>query len=309
MLFPPPAIIETEVFARLPDAYRRQGKPSPWLMAQMRGRDHHSLLEGPTFDREGNLYVVDVARGRIFRIAQNGNFDLVAEYDGEPNGLALHRDGRMFVADHKRGLLLLDTASGAVTPLLDRPRLEGFKGLNDLTFASNGDLYFTDQGQTGLHDPTGRVYRLTADGRLECILAGIPSPNGLVLDLDETALYLAVTRTNSVWRIPFMLDGSATKVGVLTYLSGMGGPDGMALDEVGGLAVAHIDLGTVWIFNALGEPVYRVVSCTGRKTTNVAFGDADRRTLYITEGETGTVLRARLPVGGKPLYSHSAAER
>lgn len=309
MLFPPPSVIETEVFARLPDAYRRQGKPTDWLMAQMRGRDHHSLLEGPTFDREGNLYVVDVARGRIFRIARDGTFDLVTEYDGEPNGLALHRDGRMFVADHKRGLLLLDTASGKVTTHVERPRLEGFKGLNDLTFASNGDLCFTDQGQTGLHDPTGRVYRLAADGRLECILTGIPSPNGLVLDLDETALYLAVTRANNIWRIPFMLDGTPSKVGVFTYLSGMGGPDGLALDAEGGLAIAHFDLGTVWILNALGEPLYRVVSCTGRKTTNVAFGDEDGRTLYITEAETGTVLRARLPVGGKRLYSHSVEDQ
>jgi gluconolactonase len=308
MLFPPPAVIETEVFARLPDMYRLQGRQSEWLTAQLRGRDHHSLLEGPTFDRDGNLYVVDVPHGRVFRIAQDGTFTLVSEYDGEPNGLALHRDGRMFVADHKRGLLLLDVASGQVTPVLERPRLEGFKGLNDLTFASNGDLYFTDQGQTGLHDPTGRVYRLAADGTLACILAGIPSPNGLVLDLDETALYVAVTRANNVWRVPFMLDGTPSKVGVFTYLSGMGGPDGMALDEQGGLAIAHIDLGTVWIFNALGEPGYRVISCTGRKTTNIVYGDHDRRTLYITEGETGTVLRARLPVAGKPLYSHTAAD-
>jgi gluconolactonase len=308
MLFPPPTVIETEVFARLPDSYRRKGEPTEWLKVQMRGRDHHSLLEGPTFDLEGNLYVVDVPHGRIFRIAPDGTFDLVSEYDGEPNGLALHRDGRMFVADHKRGILLLDTASGAVTPYVERPRLEGFKGLNDLTFASTGDLYFTDQGQTGLHDPTGRVYRLrAADGRLECILSGIPSPNGLVLDLDETALFVAVTRGNNIWRAPFMLDGTLSKVGVFTYLSGMGGPDGIALDAEGGLAIAHIDLGTVWILSALGEPVYRVVSCTGRKTTNVAYGDADGRTLYITEGETGTVLRARLPVGGKPLYSHSGA--
>jgi len=44
-----------------------------------------------------------------------------------------------------------------------------------LVFASNGDLYFTDQGQTGLHDPTGRVYRLRTDGRLELIIDTVPA--------------------------------------------------------------------------------------------------------------------------------------
>jgi gluconolactonase len=86
MLFPPPAVIETEVFARLPDTYRRQGRQSEWLTAQLRGRDHHSLLEGPTFDRDGNLYVVDVPHGRVFRIAQDGTFALVRNTTESPTG-------------------------------------------------------------------------------------------------------------------------------------------------------------------------------------------------------------------------------
>lgn len=64
MLFAPPTIVETEVFARLSETYRRLGRSSEWLTAQLRGRDHHSLLEGPTFDSEGNLYMVDVLHSR-----------------------------------------------------------------------------------------------------------------------------------------------------------------------------------------------------------------------------------------------------
>jgi gluconolactonase len=304
VLFTPPQDVKTEVFAELPTQFRKQGNPSPWLKAQLRGRDLHSLLEAPTFDREGRLYVVDVAYGRIFRVSPAGQFELVIEYDGEPNGLALHKDGRMFVADHKNGILILDTASGELSTHIDRPRLERFKGTNDLTFSKTGDLYFTDQGQTGLQDPTGRVYRLAADGRLDCILDGIPSPNGLVLDQHETALYVAVTRANAIWRAPFLLDGTVSKVGVYVQLSGMGGPDGMALDAEGGLSIAHIDLGSVWIMSPIGEPELRVRSCTGLKTTNVAYGDPDMRSLYITEAESGTILRARLPRPGRVLFSH-----
>ena len=94
----------------------------------------------------------------------HGKVTIVAEYDGEPNGLKIHRDGRIFIADHKHGLLLLDPASGKVSTILDRPYRERFKGLNDLIFARNGDLYFTDQGESDLRDPAGRLYRLGAEG-------------------------------------------------------------------------------------------------------------------------------------------------
>jgi len=304
VFFSPPQDVATEVFAELPSEFRKQGDPSPWLKAQLRGRDLHSLLEGPTFDRSGNLYVVDTAYGRVFRISPEGRFELLIEYDGEPNGLALHKDGRMFVADHKNGILVVNTDTRELLTHCDRPRLERFKGVNDLTFSSQGDLYFTDQGQTGLQDPSGRVYRLTANGGLECILDGIPSPNGLVLDKHEVALYVAVTRANAIWRAPFMLDGTPSKVGVYVQLSGMGGPDGIALDVEGGLAIAHIELGSVWIMSPHGEPELRVRSCAGMKTTNVAYGGPDMRSVYITEAETGTILRARVPRPGKCLYSH-----
>ncbi|MBM06965.1 MAG: gluconolactonase [Oceanibulbus sp.] len=303
-LFPAPQNIEAEVFSRMPDALRRTDSSSDWLEAQLRGRPLPGLLEAPTFDRQGNLFVVDVAFGRIFKIDRSGTFHLVCEYDGEPNGLALHRDGRMFVADHKNGIMLLDTDSGKIEPFLDRPRLERFKGVNDLTFSKTGDLYFTDQGQTGLHDPTGAVYRLASDGTLDKLLSNIPSPNGLGLSLDETALFVAVTRANGIWRVPFMLDDTPSKVGLFIQLSGLGGPDGMALDQEGGLAIAHIDLGTVWIFNALGEPQYRVRSAEGMKTTNVAYDPSDPEMIYFTEAESGSIQRARVATAGATLFSH-----
>ena len=53
-----------------------------------------------------------------------------------------------------------------------------------------------------------------------------------------------------------------------------------------------------------GEPLYRVRSCAGLATTNCAFGGPERKTLFIAESRTGTVLKAELPVPGRLLYSH-----
>lgn len=305
MLFAPPPVVETEVFARLPDGLRTARADNAWVAGQPVGAPAGAFLEGPSFDRAGNLWCVDIQNGRILRVDPAGTFHVVAEYDGWPNGLKIHRDGRIFVTDYKHGIMQVEPDSGRVTPFLVRQAVEPFKGVNDLFFAANGDLYFTDQGLTGLHDPTGRLFRLTAGGRLDCLLDSIPSPNGLVMNRDESALYVAVTRGNCVWRVPFLRSGEIAKVGVFVQLSGGGGPDGMALDESGGLVVAHVGLGSVWVFDRHGEPAFRVKSCAGILTTNVAFGGPDGRTLYITESESGCILRAQLPIAGKPMYSHT----
>ena len=304
-MFAVPRMVETSVFARLPEEYKTASADNEWVATQPLGSPQHSLLEGPSFDREGNLWCVDVPNGRIFKVTREGVFKLVADYDGWPNGLKIHADGRIFVADYKNGIMLLDPVAGKVKPYLLRTNAERFKGVNDLFFAANGDLYFTDQGLTGLHDPTGRLFRLRPDGTLTCLLDNIPSPNGLVMNRDETALFVAVTRGNCVWRVPFLRNGDIAKVGVYVQLSGGGGPDGLALDEAGGLVVAHVGAGSVWVFDAHGEPVYRIKSCAGMATTNVAFGGPGNKTLYITESESASILKAELDVAGKVMYSHT----
>jgi gluconolactonase len=303
VFYQPPVRIGTKVFARLPENLRVKNRRSGWAFGKDRA-DLHSFLEGPSFDRAGNLYLVDIPYGRILRVSPQAEWSVVAEYDGWPNGLKIHKDGRIFIADHRRGIMLLDAGKGEVTPVLEHVRREGFKGTNDLAFASNGDLYFTDQGQTGLQDASGRVFRLRQDGNIDCLMENIPSPNGLVLSPDEKTLFVAVTRANQIWRLPLHPDGTTSKVGAFITLSGGGGPDGMAIDEDGGLAVAHVGLGSVWLFNHLGEPQHRIVSCEGLSTTNIAFGGAGGKSLFITESDSATVLQADLPVKGRLMYSH-----
>ena len=164
----------------------------------------------------GDLFVTDIPYGRIFRISLAGQWQLVAEYDGEPNGMKLADPETLLITDYKNGLMRLDLRSGRVEPFLDRRNSERFKGVNDLVFDRRGNLYFTDQGQTGLQDPTGRLYRLSPEGRLDMLLGNVPSPNGVALSPDEKVLYLAVTRGNQVWRVPLQEDaGTSGWIGTL----------------------------------------------------------------------------------------------
>lgn len=302
-MFKAPPEIGTEVFARIPDEYRKSGQlSSERILAGKGSLKTDSYIEGPTFDQEGNLYIVDIAFGLIFQISPKGLVKLLVEYDGEPNGLKIHQDGRIFVADHKNGLMLLDPISASVKPFIERYKTESFKGLNDLVFSKQGKLYFTDQGQSGLQDPTGRVFCLDTQGHLHCLLNNVPSPNGIALNADENFLYIAATRANSVWRAMLLPDGSITRVGNFIQLSGGSGPDGLVLDQAGNLYVAHAGLGTVWKFSPQGEPLLRIRSCAGMMTTNLTFGGENNQDLFITESETGSILRVRMETPGlKPF--------
>ena len=308
-MFAAPPAVTAEVFAEIPEKYRKCGAHSHWVDIQFPGQDIPSFLEGPCFDAAGNLWVVDIPWGRLFRITPAGDVSLEMEYDGHPNGLKFMADGRALIADGQNGLMLFDPASGTVAPWLTRDLLEPFLGLNDLTVARNGDVYFTDMGLSGLQNPNGRLYRLRIDGRLECLLDNVPSPNGLVLNKAETVLYLAVTRANAVWKVPLMPDGQVRKVGVFAQLSGgTSGPDGLAIDDEDNLVVCHNGFGAVWMFSAVvGEPIRRINSPRGIYTTNCAFGGPDNRTLFITESSSGTVLTTRLDVPGRPLHTRPLA--
>ncbi|MCX7685280.1 MAG: SMP-30/gluconolactonase/LRE family protein, partial [Acetobacteraceae bacterium] len=116
--FAPPPRVATEVFTRLPDRFRRP-RATEWARWNRGGREIDSFLEGPCFDAEGRLYLTDIPYGRIFRVSQDGAWEQVAEYDGWPNGLKVAPDGSLLVTDYKRGLVRIDPASGAVTPLLE----------------------------------------------------------------------------------------------------------------------------------------------------------------------------------------------
>ena len=87
-------------------------------------------------------------------------------------------------------------------------------------------------------------------------------------------------------------------------MSGGGGPDGMALDEEGNIAVVHVGMGCAWLFSSIGEPMLRMIAPkdTGHHTTNCAYGGKDNKQLFITTSHA--VLVADTPVAGKKMFSH-----
>ncbi len=116
-------------------------------------------------------------------------------------------------------------------------------------------------------------------------------------------MYVGVTRSLQVWRLPLMHDGQVSKTGVAIQLSGGVGPDGIEMAADNGLVVCHINMG-VWLFDLHMRPTHLVYAEDPKHDhlTNIAFGGPDYKTIYITEALSGDVLTAKLPVAGKKIF-------
>ena len=261
-----------------------------------------SFPEGPVFDRDGNLFVTDVDTGDIAKISPGGQKKLFVNTGGAPNGAKFHANGDLFVADRRKGIIAI-SPEGKIRIVVDNYHGKQFYGPNDLVFDSKGNLYFTDPHGSTAENPFGCVYRLSSEGEIACMASGIAFPNGLVLSRDERDLFVANTRKNRILR--FVFAPPPFRSSIFCQLNGGWGPDGMALDSVGNLYVAHYGSGDICILNPKGDLVERI-AVGGLHPTNVAFGGSDGKTLYVTEVDTGSVYRFQTDYPGLPLLGDSS---
>lgn len=294
MMFRPP-IIEATLFTELPRELHYEGEPTAWVRMTRPGQRLHSFLEGLCFTADDTLWLVDVPYGRVFTIAPSGAWTLAMSYDGEPHSLKPWNDGDFALVDHKRGLHRFAPASKRMEVVAASYNGAPFRGLSDIALAPNGDIWFTEPGRTSLSDPTGRLFCYRKDGGLQQVLANIPFPNGVALSPDGKFVYVAVTRANAVWRLfADVAPQTIPMVGTYIQLSGGLGPDGLAVDARGRLAVAHAQAGRAFLFDALGDPLLEIRIPKGAWTTSVAFS-RDETELYIADAQHGAIWRTKLP--------------
>jgi gluconolactonase len=235
-----------------------------------------------------------------------------------PNGLSLDNDGRLlYLAANDRAVMRLER-DGTRTLVADRYDGRRFNGPNDLAVHSNGSIYLTDSVwglRDGLANPDSELdfsgVFLIRGGETKLLYSNADNPNGwpngIALSPDERYLYMNAGVQN-VLRFELADDGSLRDRTV--FIPGEGS-DGMKVDRLGNLyttngagagevritSPAGVRLGVIELPVPAGEPRAQVCA------TNVAFGDRDSRTLYITACEH--VYRIRMRVAGV----HPAARR
>jgi gluconolactonase len=256
--------------------------------------------EGPAFDREGTLYLVNLEGGYLSRLRPLERPEIFHHTGGRPNGLAIHPDGGLYVADAGLAAILrIDPRSREQRVVCRAHRGASLRGPNDLCFDRAGNLYFTDPLGSTAEEPTGRLYRLTPEGHVTLVADDLAFPNGLCLDADERVLYLAETRRHRVHACGLSASGSITAW--RTHAEVEGGPDGMALDVAGNLYVALYGRSAVGVIPSEGGRVDEL-AVDGPNPTNVAFHGRD---LYVTEASRGTLQVLSVGVEGLPLAAQA----
>ncbi len=279
--------------------------------------------EGPVWHAQhGLLFSGD---GNIHQLSLNGEFKVFRAGAGT-NGLLFDGQGRLFACEHGARRVTRTERDGTITVLADNYHGMKFNSPNDLTLDSKGRLYFTDprygdRATMEMKDARGNlvegVYRIDLDGSLSRILTSeVDRPNGLVITADDRYLFVADNNNNQtgaarkLYRFTLRADGSAIPESrkLIFDWGNSRGPDGMELDQQGRLFVAgglnqaqpphetNERKGGVYVLTQDGQ-LLEFIPIPRDEVTNVAFGGADRKTLYITAG--GSLWSVALQVPGR----------
>ena len=257
----------------------------------------------------GFLFVeMDPSKGCITRFSRDGGTRSVVARTGRPNGLALDKQGFVWVAETAMRALLKLGLDGKFEVVANSCDGKAFLFLNDVTVATDGAVYLTDSGieieevaPGGQLNPDyrklrydGRVYRIDPATRaVECIDRGMQFTNGIAFGPDGR-LYVAETLSGNIYRY----DMSGGRVAGKRRLFGnvierfdpaeLKGPDGMKFGADGNLYVCVFGQGDVTVLGRDGK-VLRRIKVEGSLPTNLAFGHEGEKKIYVTEVETGSV--------------------
>ncbi len=277
--------------------------------------------------RDGRVWASDQASA-CAEALPDGGLRRVGKAGGAPNGINMDTAGRIVIANFGLGtaptgpLQLLDTETGAVSVLCDGIGGRKLVASNYPIVDRRGNVWCShstwDRARSAEGAADGFVYRVRPDGRAEVVAEGFLFANGLALDADESHLYVCQTMGRNVVRLAIRRDGTlgpaepygpvlgepsfprATPAERATF----GATDGCGFDQEGNLWVTLVVANKVVAITPSREVVTLLHDPTGELMdwpTNVSWGGADMRDLYIGTIRKNYVLRARSPVPGMPL--------
>jgi gluconolactonase len=292
--------------------------------------------EGPIALPNGDVLLVEIARGTLTRCRPDGSTEVVAETGGGPNGAAMGPDGQVYICNNggfswreANGLLLpahqpddyvggsiqrVEVDSGKVDTVHTHVEGRQLRGPNDIVFDRAGGYYFTDLGKGRVDDmDRGGLYYSAPDGTARTVAYPLLTPNGVGLSPDEDRVYYAETATGRVWYFELDAPGVPRSAGpqisstsaAANLLANVGGSarlDSLAVDSEGNVCVATLMVGAVTAIAPDGS-IRAIVPVPGGDpmVTNVCFGGPDLTTAYITVSGSGRLMAHEWHCAGHPL--------
>ena len=257
-------------------------------------------IEGPAADAAGNLYVVNHLRqGTIGKVAAGAaRSQPFAELPQGSVGVSIRfgADRRMYVADYKKHNIFV-FEPGATTPRVHF-HSDSFSQPNDMALARDGTLYASDPNWRGRSGQVWRVAPVGASGRGEVMAVPrkLMTTNGIDLSPDEKTLYVAESLTNEIWA--YRIEGTRLVAPRLVKKFPDFEIDGIRTDIDGRIYVARILKGTIEVLAPDGKTA-REIMLKGKEPTNLAFGGADGKTVYVTQRQGGFIETFRVDRPGR----------
>ena len=240
------------------------------------------FTEGPTCDRDGNVFFTDQPNNRIMKWSVDGKLSTFLQPSGRANGMFFATDGTLIAcADEKNELWAIAT-NGTHTVLAKEFDGKLLNGPNDVWVHPSGALYFTDPfykrswwAHTNAPQPSQQVYRLAADRKtLTKLTDDLIQPNGIIGTPDGKRLFVSDIKAKKTYSYDITADSSLT--GKKLFCEA--GSDGMTLDAEGNLFTTSQG---VFVFDKNGKQIEHI-EVPESWTANVSFGGKDHRTLFIT---------------------------
>jgi len=274
------------------------------------------FAEGPALDAEGNLFMANYRRiGTIGRIAVDGTASVfcdlqkTAPVEGREvraNGLKITPQGRLIAADVGAGRLLRIAVDGTnVEVLADRWEGKRFDNINDVALDREGNIYFSDPGESTVDKPTGSVYRYAIKtAKVSRIATGLAYPSGLGVTPDQKHLCLSESARYRLLICDLTPGGEPSNQRVLIdfptetrgeIIGGATEPDGLVFDSAGRVYVAMWTGGVINVVEVPSGKLIRQYDAGGNQVTNCHFHDGY---LYTTVAAKEAVFRLKLGVEG-----------
>jgi gluconolactonase len=260
------------------------------------------FIEGPLWHPKGFLLFSDIPANTIYRWTRNEKPLVFRRPSGNANGNTLDREGRLITAEHGNRRVSRTEKDGTVVTLASQYEGKRLNSPNDIVVRADGSIYFTDPPY-GIKSEQEElrfygVYRLAPDGTLTLLVKDFVRPNGIAFSPDEKKLYVNDTDKSHIRVFDVKPNGTLGNGRIFAELkdpSKRGVPDGMKVDAKGNLY--STGPGGVWVFSPAGNLRGKIE--VPEVAANLAWGDSNYKTLYITA--SNSLYRIRLKVPGVQL--------
>ena len=257
-------------------------------------------LEGPVWKDGVGLLFSDIQANKIYRWSPiDSSLTVYLNPSDSSNGLTFDQQGRLILTQMAKRRVARQELDGTITPLASTYDGKKFNSPNDLVVKSDGSIFFTDpdfnipRGQSSELKFQG-IYRISTSGSITLLDKTLNKPNGICFSLDEKKLYVNESAKDSIYVWDVVNDSTLANKRPFYKIPVNGYADGMKIDWAGNIYCTGPT--GVWIISPDGTYLDKIV--TPRNPSNCAWGDADKKTLYMTTGNstlgTGFVYRIRL---------------